>query len=412
MKNILKTICAVVLVINLIGCSSVSTTASSPGGTSIEVASIIRGTVVRSDQTPAENAIVEILPVYTTVDKDSEIPRDSIETDSDGWFNKEVNFTGALSVVIQDNSGNGAFKPCTLVTKDTIIDLDTVVLEELANVKIQVSFADELKQNFSLVKADHFFVWSKERGTLFTPDSNGVVLWDSLAAGEYNIRISPQYVGMYRKYEIVDTTILVAPGEFLSLNLNVKNLDYDTIPKKLQDDIDIVNLIRVLNGMNISTGIPPECGIKKGRVSHLVYMHDSIDTLPEELGNLEALEWLFIDNGFYSTSTLSTLPNSIGDLQLLSRLTVKVNSSFVSLPESFGDLNSIEIVEIIGEHGFTELPEEIYSLGMISHCVFPFYWMPSAREEQWAFNVMCKRDTVRFDIWKSAKIFMYGDQVE
>ncbi len=166
----MKYLLAILLAIFIISCGN-NPTAQAPdtGGTSIEVA-MIKGVVVDEQNRPVEGATVEIIRQIEIPDSSFTSTPDSSKTDSQGKFSETVTSRGALSVIIKDTSGNGAFKPCTLSTNDTIIDLDTIKLERLGSLEITLATIVEGGN----VKPSDFYVWFTAIGEFYYFDSTGV----------------------------------------------------------------------------------------------------------------------------------------------------------------------------------------------------------------------------------------------
>jgi hypothetical protein len=78
-------------------------------------------------------------------------------------------------------------------------------------------------------------------------------------------------------------------------------------------------------------------------------------TLPESLGNLSSLQYLYLDE-----NQITRLPESIGNLKSLKRLYLRVNK-LTKLPESIGNLSSLEHLDL-NDNQLTTLPESIVNL--------------------------------------------------
>jgi Leucine-rich repeat (LRR) protein len=90
-------------------------------------------------------------------------------------------------------------------------------------------------------------------------------------------------------------------------------------------------------------------------LEHLILSYNSIEELPEWIGELQNLRVLEITN-----NCLKTLPDAIGDLKLLEHLKARGNK-IEYLPESFGNLESIKILELY-RNKIEKLPESIGNL--------------------------------------------------
>ncbi len=90
---------------------------------------------------------------------------------------------------------------------------------------------------------------------------------------------------------------------------------------------------------------------------------ESLETLPEEIGNLSKLEKLIIDNGNGCSMSVS-LPRSIGKLKNLKVLrlygAIEANEQgkVQSLPDTIVDLNQLEVLDL-GRNGLEAVPPQI-----------------------------------------------------
>lgn len=371
------------------------------GGTSIEVVSIIKGQVKRSDSTVVENAKVSIIALHSAGDANLTVDRDSTFSDAAGQFCKKLSRTGALGVEIKDTSGNGAFKACTLMTTDTLVDLGTVVLEELADGIVTVVAEDG-------AKAGMFYVWCREIGTLFDADSQGVFTLDSIPAGTYHIRVSPKWLSKIGTYEIVDTTVVVAPGDSFSLEVPVPLVRLENMAQSLKEDLAVIRDLYEDNGYIIKEdSIPNGIGFMNDRVSFLI-LSDEMKILPDYVDKLDKLEWLmfFVSNGHAVTE----LPESIGNLQNLTRLTIGSCPKLTSLPSSIANLKQLEIFEYYSGGGLTSLPEFLYEMNWLSHVTFEFTWVPTEREQEWALHNLHNGDEDSLAVWLADLEEKYGDK--
>jgi hypothetical protein len=92
---------------------------------------------------------------------------------------------------------------------------------------------------------------------------------------------------------------------------------------------------------------------------------ESLETLPEEIGNLSKLKELIIDNGNGCSMSVS-LPRSIGKLQSLRvlRLYGAIESTEqrkISLPDTIAELRQLEVLDL-GRNGLAAVPPSIAAL--------------------------------------------------
>ena len=92
-----------------------------------------------------------------------------------------------------------------------------------------------------------------------------------------------------------------------------------------------------------------------GERYHLDLDGRSFEIIPNCIGNLKNLEWLYLSN-----NQLSSLPESIGDLMNLERLDLNDNQ-LTTLPQSFGNLQNLRNLDF-SNNEFTSMPEIISNL--------------------------------------------------
>ena len=95
-----------------------------------------------------------------------------------------------------------------------------------------------------------------------------------------------------------------------------------------------------------------------------------LETLPPELGNLPDLQFLDLENGYWSDkdkfkyaneNSFSALPDSIGNLVNLKRLYLN-HTPITALPDSIGNLANLQILWLTYLFCMTALPDSIGSL--------------------------------------------------
>ena len=94
---------------------------------------------------------------------------------------------------------------------------------------------------------------------------------------------------------------------------------------------------------------------ERNRVSKLEVHGNHMTSLPESIGNLQAIEWLDL-----SQNTLTSLPESIGNLKALKTLKLSHNT-LDSLPESIGNLQALVSLDLF-QNTLTSLPDSIRNL--------------------------------------------------
>ena len=101
---------------------------------------------------------------------------------------------------------------------------------------------------------------------------------------------------------------------------------------------------------------------ERNRVSKLEVHGNHMTSLPESIGNLQALEWLDL-----SQNMLTSLPDSIGNLQALKILYLYQNR-LTSLPESIGNLQVLEWLGL-ARNTLTSLPKSIGNLNALNYLI-------------------------------------------
>ena len=91
------------------------------------------------------------------------------------------------------------------------------------------------------------------------------------------------------------------------------------------------------------------------RVVYVDFYALGLDRLPEEVGDLTALQWLYLDN-----NQLTSLPNSIGNLTALQRFSLD-NNQLTSIPGSIGNLTALQRLHL-DRNQLTSLPGSIGNL--------------------------------------------------
>lgn len=464
----------------LFSCSSNDVTGidgNPDGGTSIEVSTLLKGVAVTADHKPIENLSISIYPIKTMSDS---TVRDSLGTPllaQNGKFSSEVAYRGPVGIEIKDHNGNGAFRAFSVSTADTTIDLDTIVLEQLATIRIILDTSELTNEEINTI----FPIWCKELGDFSATDFDLTKTYDSIPQGTYTFSVLAGYYNKKSSDFILDTdtTVTVKPNDTLEVIITLKNLDANTMSPELQTDIATIQEIMTLNGITedmarLHTSSDSSLteitkrnriGIKNGRISY-VSINYNLDTLPPSIGNLTELEWLII-NTYDGGNSFTSIPASISQLQRLHTLeleghfelipqslwqlknlrllTIK-SSSLLSLPESIatleglvelrlsckqlqelpdciGDLTNLSYLGIFdcpnvkylpesiknietlnelefeGKHFFTELPQIFYELPQVQKFSFQFFWIPSDREEEWAFEKMFNNDMELYGNW-------------
>ncbi len=367
----MKNLVVLFLSIVVLSCSS-SPTISAPetGGTSIEVA-MIKGVVVDEQNRPVEGASISFISQSMIPDSSQQSTIDSIKSDENGKFSEEIHLLGTIGVVITDTSGNGAFKPCTLSTSDTIIDLDTIKLEKMGSLEMTLDLSGLIGSE-PFFDQGLFFVWSKQFSYNFYFDSTMIlnnkekdtsfVINMKVPAGIYDFRLNPMYLfSMYPKFEIVDTTIKIDAGENIQVEFTPKRLSFDSLSDSLNKELDVVRKIYELNGISNSEKIPDGAGILGNHVGQLIFPCTELDTIPDYISELNHLEWL----RFWNSDSLKTVPKSIGDLKNLQMLEFRGCTSLIDLPAELENLTNLKIVWIQGGTSLKKLPEVIYNLSSV-----------------------------------------------
>ncbi len=393
------------LTLIILSCSS-SPTASAPdtGGTSIEVA-MIKGVVVDEQNRPVEGATVEILS------GNGQTLSLSSSTNCDGSFSNEISNTGTVSIVVDDNSGNGAMTTVTIYDATTSMQVDTIRVQKLATLKFQFDFS---KIEPTSSDSKKMRVVCRELNMMWQFDSTGVFIEDkqysdilTIPAGTLNFRLQSW---MQSLFEIQDTVITILPGVENTIVLTPKLLSLDTITSELDHDFQTVVQLYADNGIELSSmgDVFTKVGIKNGRVIELTTF--DFDILPEYIDQLEMLEELtFIDN------TIKTLPATIANLGHLRYLdlcstsdTTYYPQSIESLPPELLTMQNLQIFSCGFANSISALPELIYEMTQVGTIYPLFTWLPSEREKEWALKRMFHGDKQAYEKWLAELVVIYG----
>ncbi|MHA2367031.1 MAG: leucine-rich repeat domain-containing protein, partial [Candidatus Hodarchaeales archaeon] len=93
-------------------------------------------------------------------------------------------------------------------------------------------------------------------------------------------------------------------------------------------------------------------------VKQVIINSAEITELPENIGNLGALEHLELIN-----NKITELPESIGNLSLLTKLYLSINQ-LNELPESFSNLQSLTSI-LLNKNQFRKIPDSIFEIGSL-----------------------------------------------
>ncbi|MFS7889262.1 putative leucine-rich repeat domain superfamily [Helianthus anomalus] len=148
------------------------------------------------------------------------------------------------------------------------------------------------------------------------------------------------------------------PGSICSLqHLTTLNLPFSGI-EELPEDLGQLECLEklYLSGTKVKHLPGSICMLK--HLKTLVLSHcELLEKLPEDVGQLESLEILHLGN----FPNLREIPNNICELKCLRRLYFRRCGMLEKLPEELGNLKSLQLLDVWGS-GITQLPQSIYSV--------------------------------------------------
>ncbi|MEZ5082118.1 MAG: T9SS type A sorting domain-containing protein [Bacteroidales bacterium] len=161
------------------------------------------------------------------------------------------------------------------------------------------------------------------------------------------------------------TPITVIPGSIENL-VNLKELHLGQMVNPLgalPDEIcNLESLEWFALGSSGITSLPDNIG-NLTSLKSLFLQYNELTELPAGFGGMESLDYLMLDG-----NQLTTLPDSFGDLDNLKTLKIEENQ-ITHFPESFGDLESLEV--LWGRwNGINSLPQSFGNLDVLN-----FMWI-------------------------------------
>lgn len=177
-------------------------------------------------------------------------------------------------------------------------------------------------------------------------------------------------------------------GELTELReLSILEGEIDTLPESIGNLTKLKDLYFVHTYM---PGLPYSIGRLK-KIKRLE-LH-GVRALPESIGGLQSLEWLFI-----RSHKLKALPESIGCLKSLKSLTLMCGR-LTSLPESFCGLESLEEL-VLWCYRLTQLPEDFGNLRRLKELDLACYSLTHLPESFDSLEALQKADLGRCGIEK------------
>ena len=188
--------------VTLLSCSS--DTISGNGGNGSETTNGIIARVELPDGTPAGSISVVIRPSAYTLDTSSlksakkYVTNVNIDTTTgdDGLFQIDIPDTGSYRIVFSDNQTWGKTVDCDITSFDTLIDLQTVYLDSLAQIRGLINNRNDTLTYYVLIPGT-------EKGIRIEPGEPDTFELDLIPQGTYSIRILTSDDGD-NEYEIED----------------------------------------------------------------------------------------------------------------------------------------------------------------------------------------------------------------
>lgn len=198
-------------------------------------------------------------------------------------------------------------------------------------------------------------------------DPENTDAWEAKGYALNKLEYYEKAIECYKKVNIID------PKKAGYFHLNIEYIEYDLELKAKDDEMydesyeeypDYAN--EVLDELEATVGrIPIEEDVRCDTFGVIIDENDNIlelglydsglETLPESIGDLDALETLQVEE-----NALTSLPKSIRNLSSLKCLWLGGNH-LTTLPESIGNLKSLQYL-IIDDNHLTTLPESIGNL--------------------------------------------------
>ncbi|KAJ0954867.1 putative TIR domain, P-loop containing nucleoside triphosphate hydrolase [Helianthus annuus] len=219
-----------------------------------------------------------------------------------------------------------------------------------------ISFIEQFE---SLEVLDIGYLELKEFPNIITGHSS---LLELNLSGNEDIEEVPSSIGNLHMLVSLDlnwcTNLKSLPGSICSLqHLTTLNLQHTNI-EEMPEDLGQLECLEYLNLFHTNVKYLPGsiCMLKHLKTLYLS-LCKYLEKLPEDVGQLESLEILDLGN----CRNLREIPNSICELKCLKQLHLFGCERLEKLPEELGNLKCLQELEVRGS-GITQLPQSIYSV--------------------------------------------------
>ncbi len=364
MRKLLIPYITIYVLLFLVSCTrSPGDIASSSGGGSEQGNALtgIVGQAIYPNGIKVAGAIVTLHPQsFVTANPESLKIHDEIQlTDSEGIYHFSKVATGTYFIKINDQHSNASLREIQKSNEDTLIRLSQDTLTATGSIKGNI-IVQGLEPGMALYS---FHVVVCELGLdLICNDLNGQFLVSEIPHGTYTIRVQPpnMIIGSQifnpHDYAIVDTSgVEVKSGDTSEIGtifiLRIDSLQMDSMYQR-----DTLAIRAILDSNGIDTTINAFTFVRDGRIISFVSQIIPIHFIPDAIGDLTCLEYLFITGRGLAGGIADPIPlvvsNRLAELNSLKHLVlnnyngIPLDGSLDSTVFAPGKLKSLEVLQL------------------------------------------------------------------
>ncbi|MBN1603329.1 MAG: hypothetical protein JW915_17100 [Chitinispirillaceae bacterium] len=324
-----------------ITCSQDSGDLLAGGATGTEV-SVVTGTVLNDDDSPASYASVRLRPVDYIADSSASCGYRShhsikdARTDSSGHYRIDSVVPGSYRIeAVSSNDTLGVIIEVDVVTEKSLVNVQQSRLLPMAEIR------GEIKINYTSENKGKVQIYGIERNVM--TDSNGMFRV-RVPVGAHNLHIrtfADSHSGQAQNIESMDFRLRVDPGEVHDIG---RVQIYSSQAKPCQDGrCDTTVLYEVLDSLNQARTMFDSVSVwHGGRIVALNFRNVKIQSVPRKIIRLSKVMSINFGN-----TGLTNLFREIGYMRNLNELYLDSNM-LKELPYEIGELNNCKILDISG----------------------------------------------------------------